>query len=358
MNLLTTILLAQVAGAQPAPPVLAFPEPGLDDTASYQGYQTRFYRDAAGNTVQIYIDGRSGRVVHLWADAENASAGLTARHSRAGRPASLRWLAANAGVSRSGRSRSLTYRLEANAPQVDLGWFLLGSMRVERDFQYWGKHREPFASPPFVLQELQDMARALDRLHEGERRTHLAFLRAADMATLRSRFQPTITTRTSGTDWVARVVQPSLDARDTMTLSVSVDTRSVTAARAGDSISLSARSGTRVPFTVTITTTARPLTPLARAEIFRPEFLAFLENARRAASTSRADSTRMRWRLLERQVRGVELLSSREKLMAGLPAYATYFGRDMLVSALMMRPIWRDEMSAFVVASVLRKLSP
>ncbi|MGH7678283.1 MAG: hypothetical protein ACRENU_07445, partial [Gemmatimonadaceae bacterium] len=42
----------------------------------------------------------------------------------------------------------------------------------------------------------------------------------------------------------------------------------------------------------------------------------------------------------------------------GLPAYATYFGRDMLVSALMMRPIWRDEMSAFVVASVLRKLSP
>jgi hypothetical protein len=44
--------------------------------------------------------------------------------------------------------------------------------------------------------------------------------------------------------------------------------------------------------------------------------------------------------------------------MAGLPAYATYFGRDMLVSALMMRPIWRDEMSEFVVASVLRKLSP
>jgi len=64
----------------------------------------------------------------------------------------------------------------------------------------------------------------------------------------------------------------------------------------------------------------------------------------------------MRARWLERQVRGVELLSSHEKLMAGLPAYATYFGRDMLVSALMMRPIWRDDMSAFVIASVLRKL--
>src|ERR1051325_4418149 len=30
----------------------------------------------------------------------------------------------------------------------------------------------------------------------------------------------------------------------------------------------------------------------------------------------------------------------------------------MLVSALMMRPIWRQDMSAFVIASVLRKLGP
>jgi hypothetical protein len=44
--------------------------------------------------------------------------------------------------------------------------------------------------------------------------------------------------------------------------------------------------------------------------------------------------------------------------MAGLPTYGTYFGRDMMVTALMMRPIWRDEMSEFVVGSVLRKLSP
>ncbi|MGI8844241.1 MAG: hypothetical protein ACR2HZ_11110, partial [Gemmatimonadaceae bacterium] len=33
-------------------------------------------------------------------------------------------------------------------------------------------------------------------------------------------------------------------------------------------------------------------------------------------------------------------------------------GRDVLVTALMMRPIWRNEMSEFAIASVLRKLSP
>ena len=42
--------------------------------------------------------------------------------------------------------------------------------------------------------------------------------------------------------------------------------------------------------------------------------------------------------------------------MAGLPNYATYFGRDMMMTALMMRPIWRPEMSEHVIASVLRKL--
>ncbi|MFN8580087.1 MAG: hypothetical protein U0163_03800 [Gemmatimonadaceae bacterium] len=57
-------------------------------------------------------------------------------------------------------------------------------------------------------------------------------------------------------------------------------------------------------------------------------------------------------------MRGVELLASREKLMAGLPTYGTYFGRDMLVATLMMRPIWRPEMSEFAIAAALRKLSP
>ena len=70
------------------------------------------------------------------------------------------------------------------------------------------------------------------------------------------------------------------------------------------------------------------------------------------------DSAVAAHRRLERQVRGVELLSSEEKLMAGLPNFATYFGRDMMMTALMMRPIWQPEMLEHVVASVLRKLGP
>src|SRR4029079_7202167 len=81
--------------------------------------------------------------------------------------------------------------------------------------------------------------------------------------------------------------------------------------------------------------------------------------ARATAARNPADAAKvMRYRLLERDVRGTELLSSKEKLMAGLPNYATYFGRDMMMTSLMMQPVWTDAMPEFVIASALRKLGP
>jgi hypothetical protein len=105
------------------------------------------------------------------------------------------------------------------------------------------------------------------------------------------------------------------------------------------------RTGRTVELAVEISTDAPALTPLGRDEIFNDAFRRFLE-ARRAD------------RRLEREVRGFELLSSREKLMAGLPNYATYFGRDMLMTALLMEPVWSDTMPEFVIAAALRKLTP
>ncbi len=354
MNPLTFGLVLQLVMAPPASrhiePLLAFPDPTLDDTAAYQGYQTRFFRDFTGNTVQIYIDNRGGRVAELLADAENESIGFTVR-SEGGRPAPVDWGSEGATVSGSPRSRTMTYELTANSPHISVGWFILGSMRVERDFQHAGAHQRPFGSPPFVLPEMERLLAAIGRLDGATQARHLSYLNAASISTVRSRLQPTMTAGPRGAVWVARVIQPSLDARDTLAIELSVDSRRVNAVRAGDSISFTARSGKAIPFSVAIYTTGKALTPLTRNEIFSPDFLRFLVAARRDTSTPSA-----RW--LERETRGVQLLSSHEKLMAGLPAYATYFGRDMLVSALMMRPIWRPDMSAFVIASVLRKLSP
>jgi hypothetical protein len=354
MNLFGIVLLAQLsAPAHPVLPVLEFPEAGIDDTASYRGYQTRFFRDAARNTVQVYLDRRDGRVVNLWADAEDESIGFTVRDA-AGAPVALRWAGAGASTGKQGRSRIIEYDLAADSPQLAIGWFLLGSMRVERDFQYGNKHLAPFASKPYTLPEFDRMLGTLDRLPVPERNRELALLNARSTATLGSRLQPSITVSSGSAAWVARVTQPSLDGRDTMRLELRTDPRRVAAARAGDSLTFRARTGNTIPFTVRIATTGRALTPLARGEIFNPDFLRFLAAA--GKNSDAVDSVRAR--RLERQVRGVELLSSREKLMAGLPTYATYFGRDMLMTALMMRPIWREEMSEFAIASALRKLGP
>ena len=354
MNLLAILLFSQLSGpVRQTLPVLAFPEAGLDDTAAYRGYSTRFFRDAAGNTVQIYLDSREARVVHVMANSENESIGFTARDSL-GRTTELRWGGAGASVSRAGRTRTLAYDLVATTTAVTLGHFVLGSMRVERDFQGGGKHRASDGNEPFALSELERLLAALGRLEPGERRRHLALLRAADERTLRGRLHPAVTTRATGSRWVARIVQPSIDARDTIALEIQSDPRQVAATRDGGVVRLRSLSGAPLRFTLRIATTAAPLTPFTRAEIFTRDFLTFADAAQRAPGHSAA--VRARW--LERQVRGVELLSSREKLMAGLPTYATYFGRDMLVSALMMRPIWRPEMSEFAVAAALRKLSP
>lgn len=350
MSLIALAFAAQLAAPTRVLPVLSFPERGLDDSAAYQGYQTRLFRDAAGNTVQVYLDARAARVVHLWANAEDESLGFTARGA-GGRAAALEWADAGAIVSRTRRTRTLEHALVARDAQIHIGWFLLGSMRVERDLQYANRQKSPFAEAPFLLPEVDRMLSAIGSLGAAERQRHLALLGASSEAVLRGRLRPAVTAYRTGSVHVVRIAQPALDGRDTLLMELRTDPRRVEAMVEGDSVLLRARTGARIYFTVRITTSGGALTPLRRTQIFSAEFLRFLR-----AETSGPDRLTPAARRLERQVRGLELLASREKLMAGLPTYATYFGRDMLMSALMMRPIWRDEMSEAVIASVLRKL--
>ncbi|HEY5939690.1 MAG TPA: hypothetical protein VIT87_02635, partial [Gemmatimonadales bacterium] len=166
-------------------PVLDFPEPGLDDTASYQGYQTRFYRDSKQNTVQVYLEPKGGRVVTLWADAANESAGFTVRDA-AGSAPRLTWGAPAAEVSDSAAQRSIEYRLQADASHIEVGGFLLGTMRVERDYQYGKRHLQPLPLPPFRVVEESLLVAAVSRLPASERQRHLEVLRADDIEMLSS----------------------------------------------------------------------------------------------------------------------------------------------------------------------------
>jgi hypothetical protein len=340
MSVVALLLAAQAAQVAP---YVAFPEAGLDDPAAYEGYTTRVYRDASGNPVQIYLDRRSGRVVHLWADALNESLGFTARDTT-GVPAALDWAGEDATTGAANGRRSLRYGLAAPRA-LRVGLFLLGSMRIERDLQYADRHRGALDAP-FVPPELVRLVAGIERLPPAQRRRRLALLGAHDVATLRGRLEPSLTVEQTDTSWLVRVTQPSLDGKNHLTLILRGDPRRARLApgRGGRVVTIRSRSARPIELAVEIITDAPALTPLGREQIFNDAFRQFV--AARGGD-----------RRLEREVRGFELLSSREKLMAGLPNYATYFGRDMLMTALLMEPVWSDTMAEFVIAAALRKLT-
>ena len=347
------------------PPYLAFPEPGLDDPAAYEGYTTRVYQDASGNAFQVYLKGSTGRVVQLWADAANESVGFTARDS-SGKPAELAWGPSEAVVARSARTRSVSYGLELPS-SVTIGLFLLGSMRVERDFQYASHDTLPLDAPAFIQPELSQLIDHIAKLKPPERARHLALLGVKSLEALRARLLPRLVLTPSfplsaprrggqgvrtDTTWTVEVEQVSFDGKNHLWLALEGDARETVPALSGSTVTVRRPAGGPVRLTVRVTTDAPALTPLTRAEIFNDEFLRF-------AAQVRADTAHpLRFRRLEREVRGVELLSYREKLMAGLPNFATYFGRDMLMTALLMQPVWSPATSEHVVGSALGKLSP
>jgi hypothetical protein len=338
--LLALWLVIQTAPARESAPVLEFPTRGLDDSAAYEGYSARLYRDSRRNAVEIYIDGKTGRVVHLWADALNESIGFTIR--RAANEAAANEAAANEAAApafgqreamvgaRAGR-RWLRYTLLLEGGRgrsravIQIGQFLLGSMRIERDFGYAGRVRDSINAPTFVPQEFTALARRLGGAYP-------------------SRLVPLLSLTQARSRWRAQVYQPSLDSRNHLWLTISGDARRSRAQLAGRVLTIRPRGAEPVDLLVEIATDGPALNPLTRDTIFTPEFLRF------AASVN---SPR-----LEREIRGFELLSSRQKLLASLPTYATYFGRDMFMTALLMEPVFSDRMAEFVIGAALAKLGP
>ncbi len=352
MMLIAFVLVVQAAArADTVPPYLSFPEPGLDDPAAYQGYRTRLYRDSRRNTVQIYLNQTTGRVVHVWADGLDESIGFTARDT-AGHPATMDWGSTGAVVATVGTRRTLRYALALPAGPTRIGLFLLGSMRVERDLQYAGRDTGVFQTPAFVPAELEQLVTNVARLPPPERRRALGLLGAASVAALRARLEPSLTIEQSVTTWAVHIAQPSLDGKYHLALTISGDGRRAVVVPGRGVVSVKPVGRGPVTLTVEIATDGPALTPLDRQAIFNAAFRRFYERVR--ADTAHP----LRFHQLEREVRGFELLSSKEKLMAGLPTYATYFGRDMLMTALLMEPVWSDTMAENVIAAALRKLGP
>ncbi len=338
-----------VDAARRVPPVLVFPEPGMDDPEAYAGYQTRLYRDTAGNVVQVYIDRYSGRVVHLWADAANESIAFTVRDA-SGQPVPLMWGAVEAEIDTTGRYRSFRYTVTAASPALHIGHFLLGSMRVEREYQYRRYHLQPWHAPPVHDAELLRLITHIERLPEPERKRHLTLLHARSPEDLRLRLTPQITVHRRGEMHMVRVEQTSLDGSNHLILEIGIHTRRGTVHIRRQHVVIRSHGDSLGAISIRILTDSPPLTPVPVVDILNADFWTFYRKV------NTADPKRFRW--MKRYVRGMGLLCYREKILAGLPNFATYFGRDTMMTILMMEPLWTPTMLEYAVASVLRKVHP
>ena len=354
--------------AQEIPPVLEFPQVGLDDISTYRGYITRFFQDSEGNTIQIYINQNTGRIVNIWADAANESISFTVRDT-SGQPVELTWLSEGAEVSSRGRLRFVQYTLTSESTSLDIGLFLLGSMRKERDYQYFQRHLQPFGAEPLIENELNELIGHIEGLPDKDRSRHLTILKVKNTNKLRSRLVPQVTSSKSESRSIVLVGQPTFDGKNYLSLELGVDNSKAAIDVAKDKISIRSLLNQPIQLAIKVATDSPSLIPLQRDDIFNNDFFRFYERVKteydsllhrygEVEKNITANERRLHFKRLERQVKSLELLSSQEKLMAGIPNFATYFGRDMMVSALMLEPIWNPVMLEHVIASVLRKLSP
>jgi len=329
LTIISTFLAVtqQIAIAQEVHPVLEFPEVGLDDTSTYRGYTTRFFQDSEGNTLQIYIKQEEGRVVNIWADAANESISFSARDGDEDQPASLTWDSPSAKLTAEGKMRYIEYSLISKKTTLELGHFVLNTMRLERDFQYFKKHLQPFDAEPFIPKELPELMKNLERLPKGVRARHLRLLKTTNLDELRLRLVPQIERKSKSRVLVEQI---TFDGKNHLSLEISLNGDRATMEASRDKIDIKSLQGQPVKLTVKIGTDSPSLTPLRSKNIFNNDFFRFYEHAK---------SER-----LARQVKSMELLSSQEKLMAGIPNYATYFGRDMMMSALMLEPVLKPAM--------------
>ena len=131
-RLALALLLQAGADRRPSSP---FPSPGSTIRRRTRGTRRGSTATRDGTPCRSTWSRRAAGSVHVWADAANESAGFTVARCRSGQPVRTDL---GSGPGRRRRLAALAeHRVSGSPPpprQIELGWFVLGSMRIERDF--------------------------------------------------------------------------------------------------------------------------------------------------------------------------------------------------------------------------------
>lgn len=244
--------------------------------------QNLFYRQGAVAAHVVASSGQSPRLVFAF-PAGNSGAGLWFQTS--GSAAELQVDGPLEAIERADGMRGVAAVVSASAGSLVVRKAMLGSIRALRDFNHDG--RSPAGMENNVIAGLSVTIKrtALDRVHHHE----LAL-------------SPIAGTRIS--------------------------------VRGDETIVMAAPEGGRLSFRATALNDYAPLSPIAAAELLRPD----------AVDDGRARNA-------------LEFLSYKDKLLAGSWQYLTYFGRDTLLSVRMLMPSLQPGAIEAGLGSVIARLS-
>ncbi|MCX7758927.1 MAG: hypothetical protein N2169_04895, partial [bacterium] len=317
------------------PPVLKIPVAGIDDLSVYENYFTVFYKDKYDNVLQIYYDKLSGRLVNLWANSMNESISLTIRNPNGTIPGIE---IINAEPVADGNFNIFSYQLVINSSEIEVGHFLLGSMRFERDFQYHKLHLQPFRyiRYSFIPPEFTDISRVINNLSEKKIRD----LDAKSVQEIYDRLFNKIMLLPNA------VIIEQVSINNKNILKLKITTNETTLIAGNDKLKLLSNDN-KIIVTISLMTNSKPLTPINK--IFNDSFENFYQEY--------VKENPGKIKTIDRQITAAYLLCYKEKLFAGLPNFATYFGRDSLMFAIIMNDVITPFLFQSIVEMIILKLS-
>lgn len=283
-------------------------------------------RDKTTQAHVLATSGESPRLVVAFPRA-NEGAALWAK-PLAGRRAELEVMGGVSSVRR-GAQQGVRFRLRSSTG-LRLERVLLGSVRTIRTFHHQ-------RSLKHYKEVIDRSAKQLALLPPEVRK------RAAGLTSevLRSRAKGQLTA-SAGKPLRITARRTSLDGRHTLQVSITAAVASLV--REGTALRLIPDKDGPLELQVEVMTDRQPLTPLALSRLLRPQVLRRLSRDDLPQSTAAA-------------LRSLRFLSSGSKLLAGSWRFNTYFGRDTMMSLILLAPVLQPDALEVGLQSVLDRLS-
>lgn len=297
----------------------------LDDNTFIirEGLSTNSFLDSGDSTAHVMLtDGKKGRV-YVCFPAGNSGAALPLDfNEESSRGMEFTFLEKPRPFSRGKNDRGISFEVQTNKDRVVFSGIYMDSIRF--------------------IRELKAPDRIKSRLHN-----RAIFLKITNRPA-EGYLEPSVSHEVRGEHKILTFTRKTLDDRNTFYAEIRLpDGVRVESGKGG--IVIVSENGKPVQFGMACSVDYKPLTPYSGNEILNDGARRFRESLNKNDKVSA--------RRFDEALHALAFLSYREKFLAGSWRFLTYFGRDTMMSLMMLRDCVKREVYESAMGSVLDRVS-